>query len=125
MKKSASAKSSTNPNRNQSMTTETQPITSEAVAAWMLARRDECIAISPRGAVQFAAESHNYVSTAKPIFRAYNEHLGHTKECGTAEEAIEELRLMAGAYTPEERATKLREEAAEKLKEADELEAAL
>jgi len=102
----------------------TTEITSEDVAAWLTARRDECIAIAPRGAVSFEVKSDNFGGSKGPrvTFRAYSDKLGHTGENKTGEDAIASFRELAGAYSPQEKARKSREAAAALLAEAEELE---
>jgi len=97
-------------------------ITDQQVESWLREKLQECIKLAPSDRVQFSARAHNFGYGPKVEFQAYATTLGHADECRDPNEAIESFRKLAGAYTPQERAAKLRAEAAEKLTEAEAIE---
>jgi len=99
-------------------------ITDQQVESWLREKLQECIKMSPIGAVSFEAKADNFTRNGQRVtFHAYSSTLGHADECRDPNDAIEAFRKLGGAYTPQERAAKLRAEAAEKLTEAETIEA--
>ena len=90
----------------------------------MLARLDECLKITPHGAVSFDLKADNFGVVPRVMSRCYNSYIGHTDEYNNVQESITAFRKKAGQHTPDELAIIKRAEAKALLAEADKLEAA-
>ena len=97
--------------------------TDSQIIEWLKAKRDEAIAMSPIGAVQFRAVCDNFGGPASRLeFSCYHSTVGHGAESDDPQKAIDNFRKLCGKYTPKERAEKLRKQSAILLAEADALE---
>ena len=97
--------------------------TDEQIIEWLKAKRDEAIAMSPVGAVQFRAVCDNFGGPAPRLaFSCYHAVIGNGYESDSPQESMENFRKLCGKYTPKERAEKLRKQSATLLAEADALE---